>query len=530
MSIDLIGAFTVHTVGKRTACNTAVAIVTALRFAADKHPRRATRVVLRELPDVERDRDARDLLVLQAEQALAAPVIVEETTSLAPNEAFDGNPGNCTLVRFDFHQPLERFIVAEDVARSFSTEITAILATPLQPLVESLQFHSRRAELFREPTEKLIERAFDLTAEELFASATARAYAWEFRVHANLTFAGVLNLSDASTEFSHPPKTTNEAKERLALQAACINALNRAHDETELELAAVADELADAERFLKRCIATIHPNSLFSRVVAAFSSVEKALGLLGEAIDSARALIDTYAEIEAKLFAIQSARALVVAEEEFLRNKLSSIRDELLSRLISVGQTQRPKPFVIAAPLDSLFTRLWDTTPTVPHAELARLLGLAVQEVTLEGLAQIVGAEPRLDAIAARIASREVSVVGPPWGGRLRFDPRRVTHVLPPIEHHRAESLRQMILDRDPKSKVAVARYAVAAVNVVDIHWYAVNHPSDALTSYYEVAYLVARRDPNAALFGVSAETEKELGMEISGESVTFVGCNGSEE
>src|SRR5262249_31501059 len=158
---------------------------------------------------------------------------------------------------------------------------------------------------------------FELMPNELYAAATAPGFMFLFQIIADLVNGTVLNLTDAKTEFSRPPTSRNESVERLALQGACISSLDRARADIEDELTAISDDLAKADRYLMRCIATIHPHSMFSKLVAAFTSIERALDCLGEAIDAARTQVDRYNEAQAKLCAIKHAHSLVTEEEQF---------------------------------------------------------------------------------------------------------------------------------------------------------------------------------------------------------------------
>ncbi|MBX9792574.1 MAG: hypothetical protein K2Y37_27045 [Pirellulales bacterium] len=511
--LDLIGAITAEGLGRRVAKNAAAGIVDAMgRLTAKDHHERASQIgCFHELPAVGPDRVARDNFVLQFEQARTADEVREVIDRRAPNQALNGRFGNLWIERADFYQPLHQQLeVAADVARSFHAELRDLQKVRSNRCIDSLEYLEDRRILSQETIEDLVARAFESDPDELYETAKEAAFDITFQVQALLKTRTRINLSAAHTVFSIPPRDTRAAKERLATQRAALNALSAALSDLDFRRQELEQNSTRLDRRLVSAIDAIHPRSSLQRMLGAFRSEEGRLENLAEAIRADRENSDKLVELRAMLASLEAAYQEVEEEHNFLLDKLNSLIARL-EPLVVRGDADRREFFVRCAPLDEYFAELWHVDNRTTEERLTRLLGRAVREVTLHGLAKIVRAEaPRLEVIASQIAKRAVVTSGPCWGGKARRDKPLSIHVLPPLASDAAARLRQLIQQEDPEALVAIADTAAAGVNCVDLHLYSVEEASDLMTGFYRQECSELNSHPQRPLYFPEHDSRRE--------------------
>lgn len=504
VELDLIGGITAAGLGRRVAKNAAAGIADAMAYLTAKdHHERASRIgIFRELPAVGPDRAARDNFVLQLEQALASDEVKEVIDRRAPNQVLNGCFGNLWILRPDFYQALHpRLDIAADVARSFYAELRPLLKVRSNRCVDCLEYVENRHILSQEPIDDLVARAFGSDPDEICETAKEAASEVTFQVRALLDTQTRINLSAAHTVFSIPPRDTHAARERLATQRAALNALSTALSELHLRRQELEHNAAQLDRKLTNAIEAIHPRSQFQRMLGGFRSDQTRLEVLGDAVRAYRQNLAELVEVQAMVASLEAAYQEVDEEHNFLLGKLKYLIARL-EPLVVRGDADRREFLVRCAPLDEYFSALWHIDDLTTDDRLTRLLGRAVREVTLHGLAKIVNAAaPRLEVIAGQIAKRAVAVSGPSWGGKARRDKPLSIHVLPPLDPDEAATLRQLIQRHDPEALVAVADTAAAGVNSVDLHFYPVEEVSDLMTGFYSQEFAQLANHPQRPLY-----------------------------
>jgi hypothetical protein len=523
---SLIGAITSSGLGNRVVQNAAAATVDMIANmqAANFDPRESRSAQFVELPPVGPDRTGRDALVLLMEQALASTDVQEVLQRRAPNQGLTDRYGNLTILRPDFYCGLHpRLDVAAEVATRFAAELRDLAQVRIDRSVQELEYLESRRPLPQEPIDSLVQRALTADFDDLYQSATQPDCELFHQVRASLKTGVSLNLSDAVTVFALPPASTQETRDRLTIQRACLDTLSAELTTLGDEARRLNDELARADGRLKSAIDRITGGSASARFLGSLRSAHGKLDSFAQSAGAHRQIDSELRQVQSKTACLEDAYRQVQEEHEFLLAKLAS-QVERLESLAPPNGTARTQSYVESAPLDDLFAQLWQFDEQSSEDMLARLLGKAVRRVTLAGIAKVVGADlPRLEVIASRIAGRCVCKAGPSWGGKERHDAPLTIHVLPPLARDLAEKLRQLILREDPRALVAVADMAVAGVNCVDLNVYSVENPTDLVTGFYAQEYVDVLAHSHRALY-VPREVEgkAELGMRTIEGRLTF--------
>lgn len=514
---DFIGAVTSVGLGQRTSKNAAAGTLQSFEYVCAKnhHSREIRTAVYRELPAVGPNRQARDNLVQQVEQAVMASEVREVTERRAPNQGLNGRFANATVLRTDFHEALDpRLDVAPDVARCYEAAFRNLTIVKPDRCVQELLYGEARRDLPQESIDDLTARALTTDADELYEAVKRPAFNLKYEIRAALKTSVSLNLSAAHTLYSQQPTSEQETQDRLTVQAASLDAIEEEHALLMDRHGELASEAAELDKQLCRAIDAIHPTSFFGRLFAAARSLEGRLQSFGDAAEAIRGIEAELTEVQAKIAALQEADRGMRSEHTFLLDKLANI----VSRLEPIalqGHAQRNVAYVNCLPLNECFGSLWEIDQQMTENEIIRLLNSATRTVTVHGLAKIVGAEsPRLEVIAKRIAGRMVSVTGPSWGGKERRDTALVIHVLPPLRAEEAAVLRKLVEAEDAEALVAMADVAVAGVNVIDLHFHAVEQPSDLLTGYYAQEFVEVDSSPQRALY-LPRDVKSDLGFHI---------------
>lgn len=519
------GGVTSVDLGHNTRFNAAANIVdTADRMLRTPHsPREAWSVFFREHPAVGTDRTRRDLRVLMAEQALSAEEVEQVLMFRAPNQAGWGRCGNMSTLQFGFSRPLDpRFDVAPDNARCLSREVHRVLDAPVYPTVQELSTPTEEIELPQEPIEHLVDRVWDTDPDEWLEAAMQPGLEASAGVIALLDNGIGLNLLNTRRWCATPPLTGTAAAERLGMLRSCIIETSRSVQHARREVADLQLQLARVERSLKWYLGLVHPTTILLWLCALVTTVRFKQRRLARTTEQYRELDCELIVAAAQLAALEDADEQLRTERDFLEARLEQI-DNALGRFLYRGEATRHQPYVTTLPLDDVFVDLWQLQPRDADEKVLKVICGATNQVTIDGLAKVVGViEPRLDTIARHIASRQFVELGPAWGSHPRGLEPLCIHVLPPLDGDLAMTLRQMIRRLDG-STVCVADTAAAAVSLVDLYLEPVREVEDVLPPYYASGVVEIVRSPNWALFFPGGlDALNRLGIEIDGDQLKF--------
>jgi hypothetical protein len=523
---DLLGQHTTRSQASRGGKNCAVGIVDHLALAiAPGEPRRTCSMTFRELPDVGIDRDERDRLVIEAEQALYAADVQAQLMPIAPNRGLDGRYGNCQIAETHFFRRLDaRTEVAPDVAAPLAAEVAALIETRREPRIESITVHADLTPKSRETSPSLADRTPYSDPEEIFEAVLQPCGVFSVSVGARLLDGAAIRLDDPATEFGAPPESPIATSERLGLQLDCLFHLENQLADFQAELEEVTEQGPNLARRLDRDIRTaqgrlsLNPLTI---VRTLFSDAEKRLTRLQETIEQVRRNDDRRRELESTIAALLKTHAALKAEYSWLIAKLGRMERSLAA---FVPRRRRfVEPLVQPHGLERVFGDLWEADGRADEAKMTALLTRAVKYVTVPGLARIVGAnEGRLEQIAERLLNPRYTMEGPAWAGIERQDSPLKFHVLPPVEPEVGNELRRMVQAQDAKRFVAVSDRAPASHTAVDLHFYPVRTPADLLGGIYAAELFDAVHDPYSALYGVDLEKLKQLGITIGPDGILF--------
>jgi hypothetical protein len=174
---------------------------------------------------------------------------------------------------------------------------------------------------------------------------------------------------------------------------------------------------------------------------------------------------DALLELRARLAAYRAAASIVSSERRHLEQHVAAILG-VLHDFRSRGSREQREPYLTAKDASAVWADLWRIGNS--GAEQRKILLSAVEYVTVEGLSEIVGANPRrIDAVAAKIAWEAPPGQGPGWGGQPCKDSAHVLFVLPPVAPGVQEKLRQLMENYQAEATVAFADTAIAGANVL---------------------------------------------------------------
>ena len=480
--LECVGALSYVGLGPRVQRNGSAGMVDAVAYttAKDHHEREVRSLTLMELPPVGRDRDARDRLMLEVEQAKQCAQVTEVLDQTAPNRSLAGPLGNVTVWQADhYHHLHPQFDIAPDVVASYVRTLREISSEsrPQPSLVEKLTFTEARADLPREDLEHIADRVQASDLQELVETIAQPGSKVTVGVIAVLQSGESLMLGEAATVWASPPTSVGETRKRLVIQRSVLSVLDAEIGSIEARLADLTHQRFVLEQHLRRATAALQPQGILIRLRSALSSPARRLERFRLAAGYLRQTVDAMQQASGELHGVRHARRQVFQQTRQFELRLAEISSRL-EGMVPLSERGRTEPLVTPRHIDDVFAALWQIRNDADEGQLCRTLVASVNRVTLAGLAKITAAQPpRLEVIASQITSGSaVDIAGPPWGGKRRVMDGLKFYVIPPVAPEMGEKLRQLIHDRDPGCVVvAIADAMPASINGLTLRIHNVN-------------------------------------------------------
>ncbi len=516
-----IGALSYLSLGNRIAKNAAPGVADSLAhtISPQRDAREARLLILTELPATGRDRAARNRFVLAMTQAETAGEVSEVLNRMRPNHAFDGPLGGVEIWQVGFHRPLDpRTEVAPFIAAAYAQQLLQSLKDvgAEEGLVDQLLLTGKQASVVRGSLKSLIDNAASTETDALVDAICAPGFRLIVQVSAMLRDGRALGLTKASATWAMPPETSSDLERRLIEQASCLAMAQRDLKSLFLDHESLLDNLFDHTARFRKIHRQLTGRSFLTKLRGATSSTRAKLQTLQETAEQMRGTSDLLVENEAELAAIAHAIEQLKIETEFLHGKATGLANRL--SMLVPKMAHDSERLVLHHPIDFVFPAFWRLAQDSAEDDLLRLVCSAVRQVTISGLARIVGApEARPDAVAKAIAARQFEVLGPPWGGSPLANPKLVMHVLPPVDEEFRAALRKLITAEDPQSLVCFADSVTGVVNSCTLFVEPVAKIDQVLTSFYMRHLLDAHRDSRAAFFFPQGVRSAEaLGVQLT--------------
>lgn len=460
-----VNGFLVHVgLGSRLAKNTATSIIDRTDFILSKP---GSALITRTLSAVEyvpcrNNRHKSEQYIALDEQVISSSEYQNWFRLTSPNFALAGPLGFVGLRRVDYFNPLNPGTIANEVADSLSAEIEQIIsrAKPNRAADVQITLSDQRRPIHREHLEAIAESVCDRDLSEVLSAITEPGDEIQSFAYATTNGTHPVKLADAPTLYALAPSSPEAAQQQLIQQATFLDTLDYETQVLQEKYDAIQTRRLKAQKALTRSY-----ERLRSSLLSGSSALQKRLSLFLSAAQTLRSISDTLLHNDAKLNALAIAHNAISFEFDHLKSHLS----ELITTLDSLRpntvreQTER---HVITKELSEVWTKLF-TINLLTDRDKHILVHSAVREVTLHGMAKVVGAAPpRLESIAHCIAEGDFPVRGPHWAGKAGTS-GDVLFALPPLFSKFRQDLADLIAAKVPGASIVFTDTVECGVNVL---------------------------------------------------------------
>lgn len=517
------GSLTYEGLGDRIWLNGAAALNDLVAYVRDprRHPREIRSLRLMEFAMCGVDEALRDAFLAQVEQAAHGVWMEYDQQRTAPNRALNGTFGNIQVWEAEFGKPLDLCNdIVPVVSDAYVRPLVDILGREASiAMAERLELVHTRIKVTNGAVEDILSTAVALPVKKSLADLQSPSYRYSVAVWARVTGSHRICLADLQQCWAKAALTVEEIDQRMQLQRRLLDLLRAEIREQPERQDALMGEAALAEEEFTRQHRLLNPKGIIGFFKSALSSTPRKLARLAAAAYRLREISDQVAELRAEQAAIDRVHAVISAEYDYLRGKLTCVVSRLKDAGPELGDTI---PAVTPFPIDIPLADLWDATDG-SAVEFMDVVRGCVQNATLAGLALITNAAaPRPEEIARQIASGQCYCSpSVPWGGQLRADHGRQVHILPPTDLATQGILAQAVRDISPNVTIAFADAAPAVVNIVGVTMRLVRELTDVLTEPYQHSLLEAANSPCIEMFFPEGmESLPDLGIRLSGNEI----------
>lgn len=485
-----VGSLSFSGLGDRVHVNGAATLAEDVDYVLDpgRHPREVRSIMFIEHPMVGPHKGRRDTFILQLMQALRSRDVQTMFQRSSPNEALNSAFGNIRILRASFFQALSDRRMAAEVARVYESQLDDVLRAGLQSgvgeeigvklTVESMPYLPSVQQLAEQ-----IRRAKGILPPNMPADCLQSPvrYACE-RISVSVRGEMQVNIRSLLTTSSG---SSSQLVEKLTVLKALHFHLQR-HLQDRVGPLAKAKKLFEiAEAHVMGILDSFFPKTWFERLLAYFSNPQAMLVQFQNLVRTARQRAQEVARLQTEFNALQETSMQVstelAAEQKRLRDTV-----ELLRAVAGVV----PSPSLVrAGPLDQILVRLMDLAgkdqEEVSEA-VFRLLASCVKQITMSGLAAVVGArETRAFQVAMELSRTKTATKGPAWGGKRYLGVTQRILVLPPMSSEDAEALRQLVGEFNGDLILAFADTVQGSVNAVLLEVYCPRHSEEIFTPFH---------------------------------------------
>jgi hypothetical protein len=484
-----VGSLSFSGLGDRVHLNGAATLSEDLDYVLDRdrHPREIRSMMLVEIPMVGAQKVERDRFAMQLMQAVRAADVQRMFGRSAPNEALNSAFGTIHILRPSFFSALCDRRIASEIARTFETQLEELLRV------------SPRLGVADEITVTLSEESLSIAAPKELAEQIRRAKGvtplnimseclqspGRYSVDRVLVSISGQMRSSLRNLINMPGATLAELAERLSVLRALAFKLQQQMQERSPELVKAKKQFEMAEAQLRAVLASFFPESWLDHFLALFSNRQTNVVQFQNLVRGVRQKAQAVAKLQAELDGLQGGLNLV--NTELGAEQVRILRAVEMLRVVAGPAS--PTCLVRAGSLDSVLPSLLDFASVdledLPES-IFRLLASCVTEVTMAGLASIVGAlEIRPHQIAIRLAQAQAPTRAPAWGGKRHLGGKQRVLVLPPMSPDDSDSLRQLVAGLDGGIVLAFGQSAQAGANVVLLEVQCPRHAGDIFTPFH---------------------------------------------
>ena len=491
---------------ERTRENSGACMYEMLALTANESDSRISHTVhCHEVMPVGRDWHMRDQLIAEQTQAMQATDVEAHHELNRPNEALNGHRGNFYLVQSSHFTRLPDAAIVADASAVFEPMVQqALRAKPDLGLIEEVGCGRAASAVSQEAIDGILDRAPLSEVDDLLrsvASPSIQLVCWPI---VTVNDGRSLALHDVSHALGVPISTVGAAETQLRLVRSISKRLEFERESIEEELDDVLSAEAKAERVARKAIESLQRFYLRDMLRTSLGKIERA----ERACEKYRAIALERYRVSSELEGIASAHSQLSLYLYRLEARLQTLQQILQSGRPLRTEVPRPR-FVDVRPLDEKFPELMEVvagiqTPAKVTASVQRILLDAVQHVTADGLAAILGAhDPSVESLVAVALNGKAVIRGPHWGGERRRDQPMTFVVLPPVAPELAEAIRKhfALYAEQDSAELAFAQTALGSVNAVVLELANCREDADIMNAYYRQGYEAALNSPLRDLF-----------------------------
>ncbi len=479
-----------------------------------RDPREVRSLRATQIPIVGRHKDRRDRFTAQLVQATEAPRVREHLELTEPNDAFTSRYGNMTIFDPAWGHDLPDPHIAAEIAGQYRQALEQLGSPRVRSdLVQGVEVQFPWSQ---------IQPAHSAEAILSFLSRPDRLHPDEFEEFClDLRWPDVPPLVEVQLhDGTHLEVTQRLRAELPANHASLPRSRNRmlilrtidAVVESRCDQAAIKKDRLDRRAKaslldLQKAYRLVVPELVRDQIRAALTRPSSRTSNLKRAIRRAQQLACQVRQATILCDALTATRQVVQAEwmgdVELVKRILKQLDAFLLERDGSASQ-----PLVIASDLDSVFGSLMGLAAANREdpAALTQLLVSSVDHVTLTGLARIVGApRPTVQSIADRLAHAIPPIEAPCWGFRRPSRTGATLMVLPPLNSHDENALRQVLQTEAPAMLMACSDLTDAGVNVVRLRIIKPEKLEEIFTPFMDKHLAKARAEAPLFLCGMAS-------------------------
>lgn len=513
-----VGALTFLGLGDRILDNAAIGLIEQLALLTDRDrdPRESRQLVLTELPTVDitgneiaYNRSLRSSLAVSLACAFAAKAVQRRIQASRTNRALGTYLGGVTMLRADWFGSLSAEEVVAEAARNYLGQLDV-------PDGAAEVVQSPRLEFLETQQSAHLKAPAELAALAL-RSRSGKPESFEADALAETKFAVAVRLDGLS------PERASAAAVESALAGGHGPAMRRLNAmSAAIETALIAERLAESresmradsrKRRLRELIAVLFPDGIM------WASAQRFFTGPGKAAANFTKVMSSWREVQIRQSLAAARGSALEGAAVVIRSAIARVKS-MLARLraaLEVLVGSHARRMFRYSPMSEVSGAFMQCVASGDIPLLRSHLARSVQEVTPEGLAEMVKANgPEPAEIVARLQSPAL-FSAPFWGGAEPSGPPFFTAiVLPPVHPTWLASLQDAARSAGLRFEVLAGDSLAAGAAVVGLEVY----ESRSIIELFPAPYLAGLREiagPKSSLYPTRLEVQLLIKTVLSG-------------
>ncbi len=389
-------------------------------------------------------------------------------------------------------------LVAGATASRYYSQISAAVRTamPVKDLVESLLDNRSSIPNSRRDIRDILDAVPFESNDELLRSIKRPGCEWFFAPAIITTANNEFSLYEIADHFAVVPATLTQATGELMTLLTFQEVVEQEFLIQTEEKQQLESEVEELEHSCIRAFETL-------RVRKSSRSLAKARVRAHQEAEDLRDAADDLLLVSAVCDALSACLKGIRQQIHTVQRRLENIIKILDSHRLK-GLQSNDQALFLPRHIDLAFADLLLLTE-LDQVRQQRLLAAQVEQVTLEGLARIAGAQAtNIEAVAERLSS--AAPIPGAYVGGARYPSYETYYVLPPIADNVANELKKHILQLAPTALVFVGDCCASGLNVVR---FKVNRPqtrNEALPGILQAELEKARTEPYSEIYSIRRE------------------------